>query len=59
MRVKSRRALYGLVAVFLMSAVTAGVASAAGLPEFKLLPTKNKFTSSSGSVKWKIAALRG
>jgi hypothetical protein len=51
MRFKSRGVLLALVVVFAMSAVAAASASAA-LPEFKPVPTKNKFTSTSGKFAW-------
>jgi hypothetical protein len=47
MRLNSRGVLLALVAVFAMSAIAASAASAA-LPEFKPVPTKKKFTGSSG-----------
>jgi hypothetical protein len=49
MRFKSRGVL-ALVAVFAMSAVTAAAASAT-TPEFKPVPTKKKFTATSGKVQ--------
>jgi hypothetical protein len=49
MQLKTRGVLLALVAVFAMSAVTAAAASAA-LPEFKPVPTKKKFTATSGEV---------
>jgi hypothetical protein len=54
MRFISRGAFLTLVAMFAMSAVTASAASAAA-PEFKPVPTKKKFTSTSGSVTWAYA----
>ena len=51
MRFKSNSVLLALVAVFAMSAVAVASASAA-LPEFKPVPAKKKFTSTSGVVKW-------
>jgi hypothetical protein len=50
-RFKARRMLVALVAVFAISAVATATASAA-LPEFKPVPTKKKFTSTSGAVTW-------
>lgn len=49
MRARYRSALLALVAVFALSAIAASAASAA-LPEFKPVPTKKKFTSTSGTV---------
>jgi hypothetical protein len=51
MQRRSRGVLLALVAVFAMSAVTAAAASAT-TPEFKPVPTKKKFTDTSGSVKF-------
>jgi hypothetical protein len=53
MRFKSRGALLAL-AVFAMSAIAVSAASAATLPEFKPVPTKKKFTSTSGTVTWRF-----
>jgi hypothetical protein len=49
MQLKSKSVLLALIAVFAMSAVAASAASAA-LPEFKPVPTKKKFTGSSGEL---------
>jgi hypothetical protein len=49
---KSTRALLVIVAVFVMSAVAVASASATK-PEFKPVPAKKKFKSTSGSVVWK------
>jgi hypothetical protein len=54
MQLKSRGLLLALVAVFAMSAVAVASASAA-LPEFKPIPTKKKFTSTSGKVIFQMA----
>jgi hypothetical protein len=51
MRFKANSVLLALVAVFAMSAVTAAAASAVK-PEFKPVPAKKKFTSTSGGVRW-------
>jgi hypothetical protein len=51
MRLHSRGVLLTIVAVVAMSVVTAASASAA-LPEFKPVPAKKKFTSTSGTVTW-------
>jgi hypothetical protein len=53
MQRRSRGVLLALVAVFAMSAVTAAVASAT-TPEFKPVPTKKKFTDTSGSVLFRF-----
>jgi hypothetical protein len=44
-----RTVLVGVLATLCLSV---GVASAATLPEFKPVPTKKKFTSTSGAVTW-------
>jgi hypothetical protein len=49
MQRKARGVLLALVAVLAMSAVTAAAASAT-TPEFKPVPAKKKFTSSTGAV---------
>jgi hypothetical protein len=49
MRFKSKTVVLALVAVFACSAVAVASASAA-LPEFKPVPTKKKFTDTSGAV---------
>jgi hypothetical protein len=54
MRLKSRTVFLALVAVFALSAVTAASASAV-TPEFKPVPTKKKFTSSSVTVTFESA----
>jgi len=54
MRFKSRPVLLALVAAFATSAVTAAAASAA-TPEFKPVPTKKKFTSTSGTVTFEAS----
>jgi hypothetical protein len=51
MQRKSRGVLLALIAVFAMSAVTAAAASAT-TPEFKPVPTKKKFTGTSGTLVW-------
>jgi hypothetical protein len=51
MQRRSRGVLLALVAVFAMSAVTAAAASAT-TPEFKPVPAKKKFTSTSGYVQY-------
>jgi hypothetical protein len=53
MRLHSRGVLLTIIAVVAMSVVTAASASAA-LPEFKPVPTKKKFTSTSGKVVWNV-----
>lgn len=53
MRLHSRGVLLTIIAVVAMSVVTAASASAA-LPEFKPVPTKKKFTSTSGTVTWTL-----
>jgi hypothetical protein len=55
MQLKSKSVLLALIAVFAMSAVAASAASAA-LPEFKPMPTKKKFTSTSGTFLWRVAS---
>src|ERR1700728_2936547 len=50
-----RTALLGGLAMLALSLATAGVAAAATLPEFKPVPTKKKFTSTSGTLTWKMA----
>lgn len=49
MQARYRATLLALVAILALSAVVASAASAA-LPEFKPVPTKKKFTSTSGTV---------
>jgi hypothetical protein len=49
-----RTALLGALTMLALSLATAGVAAAATLPEFKPVPTKKKFTSTSGTVTWKM-----
>lgn len=49
MKTKSTTVILALAAIFVLSAITTASASAA-LPEFKPVPTKKKFTSTSGSV---------
>jgi hypothetical protein len=51
MHLKSRGVLVAL-AVLAMSVLAVSAASAATLPEFKPVPTKKKFTSTSGTVSW-------
>jgi hypothetical protein len=50
MRFSKSRALFALLAVLVVSAVTVSAASAATTPEFSPVPAKKKFTASSSGV---------
>jgi hypothetical protein len=47
-----KTALLGALTMLALSLATAGVAAAATKPEFKPVPTKKKFTLSSGKSEW-------